>query len=294
MDTVPLVIFVYNRPKETLDLLKSIDSSDIGSRNVVIIQDGLKENSSNEGESKWINVQSVINNWKYPQKTIIVRQKNIGLAQSVYQGINEIFKNSDRVIVLEDDLIIANDFFSYIDEALALYAKSDNISSISGYVHNNNLKIKGGDVFLFPRVGSWGWATWRDRWEGFELDAIDKSILRDKAKLKSFNKGGIDLSWMLRNQLTGRINSWAIQFSFFQFKNNRFTVYPIRTKISNQGFGPEATHTKNVNKYLNDNINSINLELINDLKPDFELINKYRKTYKLGFFTKMKNFFLLT
>jgi hypothetical protein len=49
---------------------------------------------------------------------------------------------------------------------------------------------------------------------------------------------------MLRNQMSGRINSWAIRVVYQQFLNHQVTVYPANSKVKSIGFGKEATHTK--------------------------------------------------
>ena len=41
-----------------------------------------------------------------------------------------------------------------------------------------------------------------------------------------------------------QLDSWAIRWFYHQFSNKGLTVYPIFSKIQNNGFGEEATHTK--------------------------------------------------
>jgi len=59
---------------------------------------------------------------------------------------------------------------------------------------------------------------------------------------------GSDMTGMLKKQMRGEINSWAIRWTYSQFKQDLFTVFPVVSKVSNEGFGDNATHTSKSNK----------------------------------------------
>jgi hypothetical protein len=101
------------------------------------------------------------------------------------------------------------------------------------------------EVFL-KRPHSWGWATWRDRW--LEVDWSD-DFLRQAALSKGIRKSltsmGLDLVPMLRSQLQGQINSWAVTFCVHASITQQSTVYPLVSLTTNIGLGEDSTHTGN-------------------------------------------------
>lgn len=290
----PLVIFTYNR----LDSLKILwdslmECENLGNRCIYIFHDGLKHNVLQPEREKWLNVYSWLKKLSIlPNVQIRFSEINKGLANSIHTGITDILKSNNSVIVLEDDLILAKSFLTYMDSALVAYKDRKNIYSISGYSHfkSEEFLAKTSDVFLFPRPNSWGWATWSDRWERFKLNEFDGSELTNYQRLKLFQKGGIDLPWMLRNQIKSKIDSWAIQWTWFQFNNSGYTVYPICSKVQNIGFGEDATHTSNL-KGAQGEICERALNLPPDLQIDSNFIQLYRKKFKLGYLTRVKNLF---
>ncbi len=292
-----VAIFAYNR----LDTLQCLWNSlltceGIDSRSVIIFHDGLNAHTSEINQKKW----QVVRDWlvsisDYPNLEIRFSDSNKGLANSIFYGVSEILSREDSVIVLEDDLILAQSFLQFMDEALHTYKNTENIYSISGYSHfkKGNWIHSNRDVFLYPRPNSWGWATWAKSWKGFQLNDYGKSDLQNYKNLKKFQCGGIDLPWMLRNQFLGKIDSWAIQWTWYQFKNNGFSVYPICSKVQNIGFGEDATHTSRMDGVQGE-ICEDRLELSSDLVIDEELMLKYRKYFKLGLLTRFKNLWFMT
>ena len=291
-----VVIFAYNRLENLRSLWDSLlNCEGIGNRSIVIFHDGLKDNASDEDRKKWENVKDWLTNLS-GNVSIEVRFSvtNQGLAKSVHNGVSQILKTEEQVIVLEDDLLLANGFLNFMDEALQVYKDSENIFSISGYSRLNKTdSYQGKDVFLFPRPSSWGWGTWSNRWEPFELNKFDRSELANYQRLKLFQKGGVDLTWMLRNQVLGKIDSWAIQWSWYQFINDAYSIYPICSKVQNIGSGPDATHTAKLHG-LEGEICEDKLYLPADLVVDQKMISDYGKLYRIGYFSWFKNLLFLT
>ncbi len=282
----PVVIFAYNRLEALVKTWNSLTRcAGFESRPIFIYHDGLKNNSNIE---KWNAVRDFLNLLNQDSNvTVITRNENLGLAVSVFRGVTDILEKYGTVIVLEDDLIFSNDFLQFMDDALAVYINRGDIYSVSGFSHFNNMEISE-DVFLFPRPNSWGWATWREKWTGFKLDAIPKSVLADYRRLKQFQSGGVDLPWMLRNQFRGNINSWAIQWAFYHFQVHGLCVYPKCSKVENIGFGEDATHTKKLKSSVGKRCDTVLIPK-SEIVRDTIIIEKYRGFFRLGMFTRLLN-----
>lgn len=63
-------------------------------------------------------------------KKIILHPSNIGLKQNIL-SCGDLVDEYDAVIVLEDDLYVAKDFYNYAKQAAYYYLNNDNIAGIS-------------------------------------------------------------------------------------------------------------------------------------------------------------------
>ncbi len=176
-------------------------------------------------------------------------QNNKGLATSIIEGVSEIIKLHGKIIVLEDDLITSTNFLNYMDQALEMYETKPKVLGISGYTVP--MQLEGDypyDNYFTKRASSWGWATWKNRWEPVDWSVSDyETFLKDKQSQRRFNQMGSDMTKMLAQQMRGEISSWAIRWCYHQFKHDLYTVFPTVSKIENIGFGVNATHTSTEN-----------------------------------------------
>ncbi len=186
-------------------------------------------------------------------KTITIHEscKNKGLANSIIEGVTDVINRHGKVIVLEDDLIVSQNFLAFMNKALDFYELNNKVFSVSGYGLKVALpKNYEYDVYFTHRGLSWGWATWKDRWDNVDWDVKDfEQLKEDKLVKKKFAQGGTDLFPMLKKQMENNLDSWAIRWFYSQFKNNLFTVFPTISKVKNVGFDVDATHTNVYNRY---------------------------------------------
>ncbi|WP_198683889.1 glycosyltransferase [Aliidiomarina celeris] len=244
MNFAPILLFTYNRLETTQQCIDSLLACDGASEtDIVIFSDGPKN------EQDAIKVAEVR---KYLKELVGFRnvdihfsEENKGLAGSIIQGVTSIFTKKEMAIVVEDDLLVSNDFLIFMNKALEFYKRDLNILSICGYSPNLRKLNPSDDVYFGKRSSSWGWATWVDRWREIDWTAPNaKKHLEDKVWRKKFAKVGSDMPRMLQNQLDGKINSWAIRFCYHQFNRNLASVFPVKSKVCNVGFNNDATHTK--------------------------------------------------
>ncbi|WP_418223287.1 sugar transferase [Clostridium isatidis] len=250
MDLAPIVIFTFNRIDHTKKTVEALKSNYLSQESeLFIFSDGPRDE---EEKLKVDEVRRFIKNIDgFKKITIFESNINKGLAKSVIEGVTDIINKYNKVIVLEDDLVTSKYFLKYMNEALDLFEKKNDIWSISGY--GPNIKMPEDyidDVYITRRGSSWGWATWKDRWTMVDWKVSDYNLFKkDREAVKRFNSSGKDLSPMLEDQMRGRIDSWAIRWVYSQFKNNKYTVYPIKSLVRNIGNDLSGTHTINTNHF---------------------------------------------
>ncbi len=103
----PIVLFVYNRPWHTKQTVEALQKNELAIKSELFIYSDAPKNK--EAEEKVNEVREyirAINGFK--KVTLIERDKNWGLANSIIDGVTKIVNEYGKIIVLEDDLQINN------------------------------------------------------------------------------------------------------------------------------------------------------------------------------------------
>lgn len=280
----PICLFTYNRLSETQQTVAALQQNFLAKESeLFIFSDGAK---NEEGIVKVNEVRTFIKSISgFKSVTVFESKENKGLASSIIDGVSTIIEKYGKVIVLEDDLITGPNFLDFMNQALGFYENNAKIFSISGYsmdLHSLNKYPK--DYYLGVRASSWGWATWKNCWDMVDWEMKDYgAFIKDKSKRKAFRGGGSDMSYMLKKQMNGKIDSWAIRWCFNQFKKNQLTVFPSKSKVMSIGFGNEATHTKKTKRFDTkiDNSQKIKFHFDEDINVDTILLKEFRQKFSI-------------
>lgn len=249
----PVIIFVYSRPEHTKKTIESLAKNYLSYDTEVFIYSDAAKNEKSVQPVQMVRdyVDSLSKRRWFKSVKVIKAEYNKGLANSVISGVNEIIEQYGRAIVIEDDLVSAPDFLQYMNEALNYYERDQRIWSISGYTFQIKFPVDyRHDVYLSYRGASWGWATWKDRWDKVDWDVLDYPEFKASKKLRQkLNRGGRDMARMLDMQMAGKIDSWAIRWCYAQSKLNMLTIYPAASRIKNIGLDGSGTHSGASFKY---------------------------------------------
>lgn len=249
--TSPIVLFVFNRLKETKLTVDALSKNALAKDSILYV---FSDGPRNKKELKKVDeVRSYLNNihGKFSKVIIHKSENNKGLANSVIAGVSHVLSKHEEVIVLEDDLVSSKNFLHFMNQALTFYKNTHKVFSISGYTFDLAAAKKEKQDFYFGyRASSWGWATWKDRWNKIDWNnSYYENKLKNVVYLNKLRRGGNDMPKMLKNHLKGKIDSWAIRYCAHQSWNDLFTVFPKISKIQSIGFSKEATHTKNKKRF---------------------------------------------
>lgn len=278
----PIILFVYERPDHTRKMIEALAKNNLAKESeVYIFSDNAKKSKDNEKVKEVREYINTIPEKSYFKKvTIIEAKENKGLAKSVIDGVTEIINEKEKAIVVEDDLITSKFFLEYMNNALDFYNKDEKIWSISGY--NLPIEIPNDyeyDIYLGYRGCSWGWATWKDRWNTVDWEVKDyKKFKHSYRKRKIINRGGPDMAQMLDAQMKGLCDSWAIRWCYEQAKQNKYTVYPVKSLIQNCGLDGTGTHSGINNAFdveLNQTLPTLNSELVINKEISKNFYNKF-------------------
>jgi hypothetical protein len=144
-------------------------------------------------------------------------------------------------------LNLAPSFLTFLNSALDRYRSDRHVFSLSGYGPPPRRVPAGdpGEVWFAPRPCSWGWAIWKDRWQKVDWDLSDReAFFSDPEARRCFESGGRDLSYFLRLQLKGELDSWAVRMAWSQSRVGGLTLYPARSFVDNRGLDGSGTHSR--------------------------------------------------
>lgn len=239
---IGVAVFAYNRSRHLKKVLDGLKQNK-GVSKLYIFQDGLK---CGEHRSEWEKTKQVILETDWCEVVYTQSANNKGLANSVVDGISAVLEEKDAVVVLEDDCIPHPLFLSYVTKGLEKYREDQRVFAINGYAWNLKVDENGTDAYFAGRFGSWGWATWKDRWELYERDyKILARIRKDPQKQHRLDTWAQDAISSLIGNVYGTCDSWAVFWGLKCIELGKFCLTPYRSLIENIGFDGSGVHCGN-------------------------------------------------
>lgn len=244
----PVVVFGYNRPdhlRQTLEHLAQADGA--ADSDLWIFCDGPKP-GVDPASIDAVRALACDPVWteRFTSVQVEMARENKGLARSIIGGVSAVIKRAGRVIVVEDDVLVATDFLRFMNDCLDFYQPDQKVGSITAFSpFTEPPPGYAQDVMAVPRNCSQCWATWIDRWREVDWSAGDAVRLwQDPALRRRFNAAGNDRVDRLRRQLAGKIDSWSIRFGLWQTLSERHTIYPVHNRVRNIGYDGSGVHTR--------------------------------------------------
>ena len=168
-DQIAIVVVGYNRLDSTKRLYRSIVEATYTSRNVPLIFS--IDASGNQELYDWVkNVE-----WPFGPKYVRIQEERQGLRKHIYLcgDLTDYFKG---VIILEDDILVAPDFYKYTKKVVDFYYDDDRIAGIALFADQSNGYAQGlpnfryndgSDAYLLQEVCTSGECFTDKMWDGF-------------------------------------------------------------------------------------------------------------------------------
>lgn len=278
----PIALFVYNRPDHTRRTLEALKTNRLASSSdLFVFCDGPKSEADPNVTTTREYVRTISG---FNSVTAIERTGNWGLSRSIISGVTEMLERSDRVIVIEDDLVTSPHFLSFMNAGLDIYENDPSVASIHGHVYP--IKEKLPDTFFLKGADCWGWATWKRAWSHFREDGrYLLSEIRKRGLSKEFDlDGAFSYTSMLDRQIVGKTDSWAIRWHASAFLDGMLTLYPGISLVENIGQDSSGTHKFEVNysaRISNSPVNMVRIPIEENANAR-DLFVKYFKSTKSG------------
>jgi hypothetical protein len=241
VNLAPIALFVHSRlehTRRTVDALRA-DPLAIAS-DLVVFADAAK---TPEQAAAVTAVRDYVRGIRgFSCVTVVERERNLGLAGSITDGIGRMCDAHGLVIAVEDDLIVAPGFLAFLNDGLQRYADDERVFQISGYMYPG--RYGGDDAFFLPMISCWGWATWKRAWalydpamSGYARLAADRDLRR-----RFDLDGAYDYFAMATQQQRGLLDSWGIRWHLSVFLRDGLVLYPPVSLVRNAGIDGSGTH----------------------------------------------------
>ena len=275
----PILLFVYNRPEHVRRNIQALLKNELAAESELFIYSDAAKDETSQAAVK--EVRAFIRSIQgFKKITITERAENWGLARSIIDGVTTQINRYGRVIVLEDDLVVAPHFLQFMNDALETYRDEERVGHIQAcdFTHDPSLP----DTFLIKWTGSWGWGTWDRAWKNFNADG--KALLTELESRKltytfDFN-GKYGYTRMLRRQIEGKNNSWAIRWNASLFLKGILSLNVGKSLVQNEGFDGSGTNCGGGGLYASElYMERLPVKKISPIEENIQARNAYVRYY---------------
>lgn len=239
----PVLLFVYRRADllpRVMDALERCHG--FADHPVIIHSDGARRA---EDQPDVDAVRAFVRARLRPNMTLHEQPCNRGLANSIIAGVTTACRTHGAAIVIEDDLVLAPLALAWFQAGLDRFGDHPAVMQISGFAFDvPAIRVQRCGVFM-EHPTSWGWAVWERSWALFDAQCAGwEDQLRDPAFRRRFNVGNTQrFEGMMRDQMEGRSDSWAIRWHYSVMRNRGLVLYPPQSMVDNIGReSGNATH----------------------------------------------------
>ena len=292
----PILLFAYNRPEHLRRCVESLLANSLAAESdLFVFSDAPKSEEDRKGvEEVRLALRKVVG---FHTVNIVERDTNWGLARSIIDGVTQLVERRGRVIVVEDDLVVAPYFLKFMNDALDAYEDVPQVGHIQACDFTQDTSLP--DTFLIKWTGSWGWATWRRAWKFFNPDGrqlLQQLEKRDLTRTFDFN-GKYGFTRMLRRQIEGKNNSWAIRWNASLFLKDILSLNVGRSLVSNEGFDGSGTNCGGGGLYASNlYLQPLDVQKITPIEENLEARKVFERYYARtnSFWAKAKRRILRT
>lgn len=239
----PVALFLFNRPELTRRVFDAIAAA--RPRQLFLVADGPRDQTERHRCDAARAVTECID-WPCEVRRDFA-DANLGCRRRMAGGIDWVFAQVERAILLEDDCVPDPSFFPFCEQLLDRYALDERVMMISGDNFQFGVSRTDASYYFSKITHVWGWGTWRRAWRHYDVTMRDWPAVRDSPWLEA-HLGDRAVAAVFRrifdNVHAGRVDTWDSQWTYAVWRQGGLTALPSGNLVTNVGFGADATHTK--------------------------------------------------
>lgn len=242
-----VLIIAYRRAREVDQILQICKANKV--KRIYVALDGPK-NGNISGLEDNLQIRKIVEGFRknyFGEVTTLFRDENVGCAASCLSACDWVFENEDYAIVLEDDCIPSNDFFSFAQYSIAAMNADTNIWLACGtqFVPRSE---QGESWSLSKYALIWGWITSKNNWK-----EISRSIHHGNRISKERNISIWERTYWnqgARRAHSGWKDVWDTILLQQMISNGKYSILPNEPLVTNVGDDSAATHTIDKSPWL--------------------------------------------
>lgn len=272
-----VLFLLFNRPDTTKQVFEAIRKAK--PPRLYVAADGPRQGKVGEAEK----VQAVRDyvtaniDWDCQVQTLF-RDKNLGCKYAVSGAINWFFEQEEMGVILEDDCLPSQSFFWFCEGLLDRHKDEKKVFMIAGTSYLFNEIESSEDYFFSKYMAIWGWATWKDRWDKYDLSMNNFPQVEQNKTIHSYfnwdaNIRDIFLSHY-KMAYENKIDTWDFQWIYKCAENDGLCLTPYINLVSNIGI--EGTRKGSTSPFINMEIGEVILHKNTkiDVTQNFIIDNK--------------------
>ncbi|WP_297249196.1 glycosyltransferase [uncultured Brachyspira sp.] len=184
MNLAPVGLVVYNRIEHTKRVIEALKKNTLAiDTDLYIFSDAPSKEEDKKSVSE---LRKYLKTVKDGFKNVYIyeAEKNLGIKYSTVKAVNTIFENHEYFIGLEDDIETNKYFLEFMNNALNYYKDDEDVMAITAFSHKHATKNHKYDVIFTYAFHSWGWGTWKSKWNNINWDTCDTSWYNKSIKHK--------------------------------------------------------------------------------------------------------------
>jgi hypothetical protein len=250
VNQIPVLLLAWRRPsavERVIDALRTVSPA-----TVYVSCDGPRDWGGAEGQKVTL-VRNAIDKFIDWECNVykLYHNTNQGCYASVTTAISWFFDHVKFGIILEDDCVPHEDFFSLCSALNHRFANDHRIWSICGSNFQAGARIGQASYYFSINGDSWGWATWARAWNVFPAAKRDWAEFRDSDRFSDVFPIPCERTYW-RNLLDDQFSNpsslkhWDYEWWLASWMNNALHAWSNVPLIKNIGYGDDASHTKSL------------------------------------------------
>lgn len=243
MVLAPIMVTVYHRPDLFKKCVESLQNNVLAAESeLFVISDAASIPEHEPLVQQVRDYAKSINGFK--KVHLHFRERNYGGHESVKKAFVDLFECYDRLIFLEDDIVVSPDFLDYVNGGLEYYADNKRIFSIAGYKRHFRVPCAyKHDIFFLENFSPWGFGFWRDRYLSVDISDFDRysALARSKRFDWLKEKEPLFVS-LLKQDSLGKLRAFDVRFEYHIHLNRLLSVFPVVSRTVNIGFDNRGEH----------------------------------------------------
>lgn len=275
---IPILFLMFNRKDDSIEAFKAIQK--YRPTQLFLAADGPRKHKKRERERCEQTRQAILEmvDWQCDVK-LLFRAENLGCAKGVNGAIDWFFETVEYGIIIEDDVVVGEDFFKFCEELLPRYKDNDQVMEISAMNFENRRNDNVSYVYS-QCFHCWGWASWRRAWKRMDMSMsyfkkitvsylISRlGVIRGMMMYRYFKDGYKNID---------SFNSWATRWFLSILYYDGLVICPSKNLVKNIGITEGAHYNEQDSTRVEAKLKIGKLEWPLKYNDSFEIDSKQKK-----------------